>query len=84
MNYSNKIFLTSDPIVVYDSSYRYQINLPQFKKVIKKGTMITLFTNSIEFAKNINIDEISLILIGTKCDLIYDTQQTNNFFINIL
>ncbi len=61
MNYSDKLFLTSNPIAVYDLSYRYQINLPQFKKIIKKGTIITLFTNSIEFAKSINIDETSLV-----------------------
>ena len=96
MEYANKIFLTSNPIVCYDFNYRYQINPPQFKKITKKGTVVTLFTNSSEFAKNINIEETSLIKsISYKLSCQTNTDSThkcsyfvgdydNNILINII
>jgi translation initiation factor 5 len=83
MENNNKIYLTSNELTTFDPSYRYKVSLPIFTKMVKKGTIVTIFDNCIEFAKSIEIDKnllVRLIAIKLSCQVSLDKSTNKIYF----
>jgi len=66
----NKLFLSSNDEIIYDSNFRYKIDIPIYEIKNKKGCKMTYFTNSNTFCKSINFDHnllIRLLSIELSC-----------------
>ncbi len=63
MEQNSKLYLTSDPNVLFDLNYRYKISVIEISRVVKKGTKITVLTNIETFAKELEFDPNKLIRI---------------------
>jgi translation initiation factor 5 len=59
----NKLYLTSDENTLMDPNYRYIICTIEYKKVNKKGTIITVLENFSKFCKELQFNELLLIKI---------------------
>lgn len=97
---NNKMYLCSDESVTDDQNYRYKIDAPLYETKKKKGSDITIFTNSKSFASAIEMDHMLLIkLIGSElscqslidkdlnCGIfkgVFEVSQINSIIINII
>jgi translation initiation factor 5 len=63
MENNNKLYLTSDETVLFDTHYRYQITPLQTYVIIKKGTPITILDNFTDFCIELLFDSQLLIKI---------------------
>lgn len=84
METNKYIYLTNDELVLYDPGYRYKVNKPIFNYGIKKGTHITIFENSNDFAKSIHIEYnilCRIISINLSCGYKIDKATNNIYFI---
>ena len=63
MEHNNKLYLTSNDIVLFDNHYRYQISTIQTSVMLKKGTYIVILDNFETFCKELMFDTHLLIKI---------------------
>lgn len=68
MEHHNKLYLTSNEEVLFDSNYRYQIAPLEIASVVKKGTRITQLLNFDKFVKDLQFPapEFLLRFVGKK------------------
>ncbi len=67
MEQNKRLYLTSDQSVLLDPNYRYVISTMEYKKMNKKGTIITTLENLETFSKLLLFDKNILIkVIGKK------------------
>ncbi len=63
MEQYGKLYLTSDESVLLDTNYRYIICIMEYKKINKKGTLITILDNFIKFCQQLEFNKDILIKI---------------------
>ncbi len=80
MESNNKLYLTSDESVLFDSHYRYKISIIQSSIILKKGTYITILDNFDKFCIELIFDPKLFIKIIGKL-LSCKGGFTNNYYL---
>ncbi len=67
MEQNNKLYLTSNETILFDTNYRYIISTLESNQINKKGTIITTLNNFTKFCQELQFNpDIIIKIIGKK------------------